>query len=49
MKEELNMQGNDFNVRAEVYMPSVTFPLLNALAENQYHFYMRLHRRNDTQ
>ena len=47
MKEELNMVGNDFNVRLAHFPEGPCLP--SHAAENQHHLYLWLYRRYDTQ
>ncbi|KAG8218790.1 hypothetical protein J3R82DRAFT_4465 [Butyriboletus roseoflavus] len=44
MKQDLNMQGNDFNVGPISSPHNLTHPA----PDNQYHVYLRLYHRNDT-
>lgn len=45
MKQDLNMQGNDFNVGA---LSSRSHDRIHLVPGSQYHVYLWLYHRNDT-
>ena len=49
MKEELNMQGTDFNVRPLFYFPSHKCSDRLYTSENQHDLHLRLYCWDDTQ